>query len=173
MPATLTDNQKAWVAELRSGNRTQTKQALKIVDNGLESFCCLGVASELSGLCIQRVSPHADGQIQFAEVGTEGNGLGDWYPSFPPPSVMYWLGAYAVEDYAESGDIHIDVPLEIASLPQQGLHEDARYWDDPNCKEERPLIRECMSAAELNDLGFTFSQIADVIEYFGIKQSQA
>lgn len=161
MAALLTDNQKAWVAELRSGNRRQTNGVLKRVEAGEESFCCLGVASEMSGLCVQSKTNHDRSYINvmFTPVGRESK-----YETFPPGEVLVWLGA-ADSGTTNGGDVVLDVPRKIELLEMQGARSDFDYYEVGNPRSELGG----MTAANLNDDGFTFEMIADCIEYFGIK----
>lgn len=46
----MNENAKAWVAALRSGNWEQATCALRKEKDRTTSFCCLGVANEMSGL---------------------------------------------------------------------------------------------------------------------------
>jgi hypothetical protein len=130
-------NQEAkqqWVTELRSGNYQQTNGYLR--RNGEhEGYCCLGVLCELA------VQANV---IPVAELDTvlvrDGN----------------------VYNYGRTDDD----PGSVAYLPRQ-----VRVWAELG--QDDPLIQlpeairdggDKESLAGLNDSGFTFDQIADMVE---------
>lgn len=76
--AELEEHRKAWIAALRSGNYKQGTQYLRRVD---DTYCCLGVACEISGL----VTPIRDAHICY----TYGQ---DFYNVSLPPSVRNYYG---------------------------------------------------------------------------------
>ena len=87
----LNENAKVWVAALRSGDYTQTKQMLHRVTQDKASFCCLGVACELyrdsvGGEWVAVGNPEWNEQAKFMD---DEGGLSD---SDLTLAVMDWLG---------------------------------------------------------------------------------
>ena len=141
----MNENAKAWVAALRSGKWQQARSALRKVENDTFSFCCLGVASEISktgewvGECFQdreqsaetakRISGKAFCDDCESEVET-GLDIACNHvvkaEEFAAPLVQKWLGMVS-----EDGDLMLD--------------------------------GKRTSLALLNDAGKSFAEIADVI----------
>lgn len=172
MAAQLTENQRTWIAELRSGARNQTKSVLKRVGaDGEVSFCCLGVAAELSDTCVQRRDEY-DERVGFLPANRITDQLGNEvspYETLPPGEVLVWLGI-AHEARVASSDITVDVPDEMRHLREQGTEDLCmRYYRDLDPDDDDRATLTYLSAASMNDDGFTFDQIADVFEYFGLK----
>ena len=139
-----------WVAALRSGNYNQIVGELQ-TDCG---HCCLGVISELAANA---------GAIANCELSnnhftyySSGDGLEQTY-SVLPRKVYEWLGLGPVEE--------MDDP------------DDADDWSDPTVLVTPDIQVRWMelksnwvgvgmptSLSALNDAGFTFNEIADVIE---------
>lgn len=135
------ENFRTWVAKLREPDLPQTKGALK-KDDG---FCCLGVACEVSGLG-KWIEEGQDGMTTFyytipiADSAAETRGA-----STLPVDVQLWLG---LEPYKRGeGDNPIIGP-KYTGTTRTGL----------------PANGVDYSAAEWNDEGKTFAEIADMIE---------
>ncbi len=107
-----------WVPALRSG---QYRQTTGILREG-NTFCCLGVACDISG-------------------------LGRWSAAF----------RYVVGGEQRSGGL----PIAVREYLQITLDSDLGIIPVLRDRNEDKVI-----LAELNDNGFTFNQIADVIECF-------
>lgn len=114
------------------------KQAQSVLSNG-KGMCCLGVACDISDL--GEWSPQRHEGFQYTPSNgdnPEDRGL--------PLSVSKWLG----------------LPTSAAHHPENPRIPGLRVRP-----ERRPADGdETVSLAQLNDSGFTFAQIADVIEYF-------
>ena len=94
-----------WVTALRSGNYKQTKERLHRTDN---TFCCLGVLCDISGLGVWESANLVDG-IMYTTKGGQTVG-------FPPEDVRDWAGINSV-----SGCIHLDSGLtSLATLNDNG-----------------------------------------------------
>lgn len=157
---------KDWTAALRSGEYEQCRTTLKDKDG----FCCLGVAT--------------DKAIKEAVVsGTwEVDSNGGWYYQDPdieeykesaalPSGVSLWLGTIhgnpAIRILFVEPDAYLDAfgdwKFEIDGEEGRSLPSTSEQWR----RSEHPsLFRQEFTLAELNDTGFTFEQIADVIDYF-------
>jgi hypothetical protein len=125
------------VAELRSGQRKQIQGYLH-VDGG---YCCLGVACDISGLGEWRVSRRSTNEkgiprsLTFYKYSTlDGRNESNIVLPLRVQTTLGWA--------TEGGDLDIERPEGDSKSGQ----------------------RDRMSLTELNDAGFTFSQIADVIE---------
>jgi hypothetical protein len=132
----------AWLAELRSGKYRQGKGLLRFYDKNWEeeSLCCLGVASEL---CVQA-------GVLEAPTFDEDESAYDYIDTTPdreditavvlPEAVQKWLG---FDPFVYDED--------------EGHEEYLVYVDDPRVNSE-------VSLSTLNDQGFTFEEIANIIE---------
>jgi hypothetical protein len=85
MNTLITDNQKLWVAALRSGEYEQGKGSLNPTAN---SFCCLGVACEISNLG-KFERPDTNPARSNYRVNTDD--LYEYRKTLPP-EVVEWLG---------------------------------------------------------------------------------
>lgn len=106
------------------------------------AYCCLGVACVLAGI--------------EAETHSEAYGLylfDDEYLTLPDRA-QEWLGVQAASPRIDFGDVD--------RLGTQGHHPDSEL---AGCYVSWPH-----ELSALNDGGFTFNQIADLIEYFGITE---
>lgn len=125
-----------WLEALRDPTR---KQAQGLLNNG-RGMCCLGVACDISGFgeWVSTESGKALG-FKYSPVHyAEDKGL--------PTQVATWLG----------------LPLGPAAHPENPRIPGLLVRDTFSALEGDDVI----SLAQLNDSGFTFAQIADVIEYF-------
>lgn len=77
-----------------------------------------------------------------------GTSFFNGYPTLAPPAFLRWLGL--LDKTEDEVDIYPDWPAGLSN-------EYGRYASD-------------LSAAGMNDAGFTFAQIADVFAYFGIRE---
>lgn len=128
---------RQWIEALRSGRYDQGEGVLHAVsDEGRDTFCCLGV------LCRIAANESAGIQVRPSSRGFAYGSL-DGFNEFEigvlPPVVMKWAGV-------DWNDYVVQFPKSLFSMHEGPLQE--------------------YSLAELNDEGFTFDQMADVIEYF-------
>lgn len=141
-------HRKEWLAELRSGKRRQTKGVLKS-RNG--SYCCLGVACDLAAVPVVYNGSYYFGKTDIPE-DEYSSPIYEPSEAELPRDVQEWLG---VEDLSSPGSPTLDILPVIGDLPAP---EGANYYTYD------------FNPASLNDeLGLTFSQIADMIEYFGFQ----
>lgn len=132
-----------WVAELRSGNWKQGKNALT---NGDGSNCCLGVActlAEREGVVKSWYSQgyHLFGSPEAEETYSWDNDAQSW--SSLPPVVGKWLGVDELDPYVSVPEDH----------PKFGRIEEYTVGADHKAR-----------LSVLNDNDFTFAEIADLIE---------
>lgn len=147
MKTTKPENFQKLLDELRSGERRQGANALRIVEMGVTgvevvSDCCLGVACDISGL--GRWEP-VEESLQRAYVTREGRST-----DLLPRPVLDWLGI---------------LPEDAFAHPLGGEHYNLRIPPAPvneTADEREPQTVE--TAAEANDGGLTFSEIADLLE---------
>lgn len=153
---------KEWTAKLRSGEYAQCKNTLK---NSV-GFCCLGVATDMA------IAAQAANGDWYDEGGPGGvwsfelNG-GGREVSVLPGNVPNWLGL--VHDNPSFTICFHDPDLRRV---WNGYIE-GYVWDSNGTishesfiQVERQNFSVFYSLAELNDAGFTFDQIADIIDYF-------
>lgn len=145
------ENMQKLVDALRSGEYEQVSGTLR----KLSGYCCLGVACDISG-------------------------LGAWEAN--DKAVPDALGNYVADSYVIRDELGIQIDADHAVLPRvvaqwldielsgqfQYFPPDERYTFNLNPEEyERDLSSVC-SLSELNDNGFTFEQIADILSNFDI-----
>lgn len=134
---------RQWIKALRSEQFLQGKQKLKMVDphrGDLAHHCCLGVLCELNGYREKR--PYGTSTVTFiSPKGREEN-------SFLPLELVekYELRYNLLASYLNNTPQRNNPMMFKAVLPDGGV--------------------EFYSLAHLNDQGFTFNQIADLIDYF-------
>lgn len=81
-----------------------------------------------------------------------------------PPRAAAWLGLSDTLDSAV--DLEPDWPEEISDLYQQGHR--LEQGPEPDNYVGRSQL-STLTLSNLNDSGFTFSQIADIIDAFGVR----
>ncbi len=133
---TLTEAQTLWVQSLRSGHYGQATNVLECVDTG--SFCCLGVACQLFAPENRQVRGN---RIFYGTYDPELE-IDEIDDTEAPKSVQHRLGLRAA-----------DGALATEHLPEDLVAEMRKTF--PNGQ---------ISLAGLNDLGWTFEQIADLVE---------
>jgi hypothetical protein len=161
---------REWLGALRSGSFPQATGALsKIVaiDNDgthVYGYCCLGVGSKVAGVpaILREFEEDMDGE-ELVEQDDPAMEFGAAYQSeLAPVEFVRWLGFEVAEDSESSSfDLVLDMPEEY--LAYQGPRGTA---SNPTAYESSRT--ESYTLSELNDEGFTFTQIADLIDYFGL-----
>jgi hypothetical protein len=148
---------KRWVKALRSGEYAQCKEQLVQVDrNGHESFCCLGVV-------------------------THEEGTGDWHLSENGNVLRYRdrngkRGRVACTvDLNKPGYVYVPAGITLSDLDPD-RHESDFDWEppevadrdiDPGLRDKIGLHNLAANAlAKLNDAGFTFDQLAFLINEY-------
>ena len=138
------ENLKRWTHELRTTKRPQAREQLAArKSDGSYAYCCLGIGERLVGR-----SP--------GSMTHEG---------CPSTSFVKWLGVDvpSIEVYNE----------EMGHDPDEA---DYRTWDLeldwPAELSPRDFGFDAVTAVHLNDtMHLTFPQIADCVDYFGIKEA--
>lgn len=138
---------------LRSGEYSQTRHTLCSIDkDGKSSFCCLGVATDLF------LKEIGEEWVKYEEYGN-AIGYADSDKYLPEP-VREWA-----EMAGSNPRFQIHLPLMTETLYRNsGDRTDYIHVDLDNGWDNSTYYLE-MTLASLNDSGFTFEQIADVIEY--------
>ncbi len=82
----MNDNAKRWVKALRSGEYQQTVKRLHRITDGVDSFCCLGIACKLYAedhdiTTVIQANTFEDDAVAYAS-----------YAAILPHQVQYWLG---------------------------------------------------------------------------------
>lgn len=143
------ENVATWTAALRSGAYEQTDGTMvRMVDNrdadSRLTYCCMGVAAVEAGATVSVYREGLDEDGAFYEAYCQDGA------DMPGRVTRSWLGLDVDMDDSEQ-DIHIDWPEGLLSR-----------------SDKMPL--DSITCSGLNDtLHLTFPQIADVIDYFGIK----
>lgn len=138
------DNVRKWTTALRETNSPQTQGRLaRDLGGGEIGYCCLGLGCEVAGIPSRsQVFGGDEPVIHYA-------GSSD----LAPRGFHDWL-----DNGQTRGDVHLDWPHR---------HYEQRY--DESATYGNPWMG--WTCAGLNDdCGLTFSQIADMIDYFGIKE---
>lgn len=143
-----------WLHALRTTDKPQAQQQLagRVESHGGDlGYCCLGIGCVVMGLepTYEKLNEYDFNYVEgepddFTRVTFEGE------PTIAPSTFGAWLG---IEEYDEPGiDPELSIPWE---------------YDRRTSKH-----REMVTCAGLNDdWRLTFSQIADMIAYFGLRDS--
>lgn len=120
----------------------EVSQAYEMLGYADGSRCCLGVACDVAGVSVDETMYHTI---------FDGYAIG-----LMPASVVRWLGFG-----------HLFPPGEV--------DPDSQEWDlvldyDHGVRTDQPWSSAAVSCAWLNDARLTFDQIADMVEYFGIRE---
>lgn len=158
---------KQWTNKLRSGTIPQANGVLaKPTDSDQMAMCCLGVGCAEMGY---EVIPKA-GEFAFLDPDEPGRS----YDALPPMKFHAWLGLLSEEsqenwaDLTMTGDVFIDWPEGMAFIGEVIESDTGANAVHPVDANEA----EVGGCAELNDHGFTFEQIADLVDYFGVRARQ-
>lgn len=105
----MNDNAKLWVEALESGQYKQGRGLLNQEIDGVNQYCCLGVACEVYNkanpdkeLCVEKINT----QSPFNEVF---NVLYDKESAFLPKIVQEWLGLKSINGSYIEGTVSITV----------------------------------------------------------------
>jgi hypothetical protein len=143
---------KLWLDELRSGKYMQGQGHLCVLDPGTEErmFCCLGVGEVAAGGVVDKspVDSTDDGR-HILSLSMQGDQ--EWTESLASPEFARWLG---LEPVSKTGSYLEEVDFVLT----EGFIKN------------RQGSRQKLTTSGLNDEGFTFEQIADLLEYFGIER---
>lgn len=164
---------REWVEALRSGEYRQLSGQLGRRDCDGTSYCCLGVLSTL-GLnwddapiieeksVIEDKSETSKTMLVFASTDIDGR-VNDIESSMLPSGFAYWLGWENEDDQAEYSFL----------FDENEKKKNDNYWEAwagglpprANAPYDKRGAHVSLSLATLNDEGFTFDQIADVIAW--------
>lgn len=153
-------NLHLWTQELRTTQRQQVNGVLgKIVavnqdGDPVVGNCCLGVGTELAGVTPEFPESFDDDRDEYVPAGEGDYGYYDGEHEFPPSAFFHWLDL----DRGEEQDLQIDWPVNRFGLPVYICRDGSEPMN--------------WTAATLNDgLKLPFAQIADVIDYFGVRDA--
>jgi hypothetical protein len=140
---TRTDRFRKWIRELRTTDLRQARRQLRVGNGVPEGFCCLGIG-------YRRMPGYSEDILRIN--------------SLPPAQWYDWLGV-PVNEFSRRSvkhglDLYIDWPAPLTQRPND------HGWSGPY------LSASLGTAATLNDQGFTFRQIADILDYFGVKEAR-
>lgn len=151
----MTEAFNAWIETLQTTTIPQADGYLSATLDGYDDavgYCCLGVACYVTG-DTEYLEPH-DHALLPVKVADK-LGLRKYYNYEPDPNSLKrsWDEMLADEDGGDGLDVYIDLSEEMYAF---GYTQDGTGMP--------------ISLTAMNDTGFTFYQIADVITYFGIKE---
>jgi len=167
-PSTEQKRRKEWTEELRSGKYGQCKGTL---NNGHGEFCCLGVGTDLfheatgKGRWTSTSAFILDGQ-DVPESACFPNEVHQYF------GLIHSNPSFTIQFVDENLHMNWNSELEDSSSPEW-LLSDGTPPPVPSgmsvCPDDLlrgPVFVSNYSLAQLNDSGFTFEQIADIIDYF-------
>lgn len=146
---------RQWTTVLRSTPSPQVTGTLvdEVVDTSghlVPGFCCLGIGQKVAGIPLNHSEDPDPDEGERRWQFTEGDDL-------PSERFLRWLGVDRVEGFGDS-DVDVDWPVELVD------------------REGYPYLASNVSpgggltCASLNDTTkLTFAQIADVVDYFGVR----
>ena len=149
-----------WVPALRSGNYKQTTGWLHTIDHEVSCYCCLGVAAELKGVTwtpgMGGSLPRSDGH----DIVFECQHNGDTAYSGLPETISQQIGILGE-------GLELPVP---DSMLEQGDYYKVFPWNGDLISVQKYYVNNesgtvwAIDLAALNDEGWSFDQIADIIE---------
>lgn len=145
------ENVKALLSDLRSGKFAQTHSRLGVRVDGEDAFCCEGVGSK-------RACEALSLEIKVTTLDASLNTDVWWFDgqqSLASGAVARFYGFEVSDNSSAPGWI-----VWLPSLPRY-----AGYSQTPNWRQQ--LL------SDLNDNGFSFEQIADVIEWYYLNGGQS
>jgi len=156
--AELTEAQQAWVNELRTTDKPQIDGVLKKVDKAGNTigYCCLGVWCEMA---MER-GTNLDVTFGFDVLGYLNVSF-DQNWSDLPPRAQEALDVFNSDPRIAIKNLKYDYGLPNHTV--YGIVDGEEFKQDTN-----PIYLIKDTLASLNDAGFTFSQLADLIEYAGL-----
>lgn len=150
-PIDLLYRRKKLVKALRSGAYKQTTQRLRI-DN---QFCCLGVACDLFGT-----------QVGYEDPTTLGAEVSAFWSTPPTSEIGDIIEHSFVVTISEDGDLsRTKLEMEGTILPPTVANWFGFTSNPILPVEARDRDGGFVSLMHLNDSGFTFYEIADLIEW--------
>lgn len=141
--STKPQNWAKWLTELRTTDKPQTIGTL-LDDVLVEDSVVTGYCCLGLGSCL---IPN------FDLPGQRGARMD--FNDLAPPEFIKWLGLWGDADKDEEPDTGYDLVFDFE-------WEHLRYDYSPDCSYP--------SASWANDAGFTFAQIADLLDYFGVRR---
>lgn len=145
-----------WTAALRSGKYKQATGVLAAKEQ--DTYCCLGLLCVLNG---GEVVENPNFEAGFLNLSTRKviKMDGHQYDSLPPIEMVDALGLDRRDAFVSEQD------GEVEQLAVWDMYPD---WGDVTGRDGEQFSVEHAIAA-LNDSGFTFEQIADIVDYFGVR----
>lgn len=140
------DNIMAFARLLQTTDALQTRGHLGHRNDDGEHYCCLGL-----GPC-KLIPDRVD--VEWVDDGAEELLYVDNFNGIAPLAFVDWLG--------------LTIPYLYERVGEFGIKVD---WDGTTDRDGVPLAHTQLEAlAGLNDAGFTFAQIGDLIAHFGLQQ---
>jgi hypothetical protein len=161
---------RRWAAELRSGSYVRGKGKLTQIVDGIDYDCCLGVACKMY---VRDVDPDYPRRIRrplaigiVVEYGDATHGGS--HTMNIPGAVQQWLGARnvsgAIQHVFMAAHPHVDSGEHVLQRSDDWKRVEKVMGDANRPYDQHRYMP--LKLTSLNDDGFTFAQIADVIEYF-------
>lgn len=151
----MNENMKMWVNALRTTSTPQAKERLASYDEeGQVGYCCLGFGCKIAGIERRDLDFLPDWVAESREPVAALFGAGE-AETLAPVEFMKWLGLVGDDVRESEWDLRV-------LWPESG-------W--PTTRLGRTFVdggSGIGTLAALNDSGFTFAQIADIIDYFGV-----
>lgn len=173
------DNIAAWVEQMRTTHEKQGKSHLCVIEwdprtqQEYKAYCCLGLGSkDLADVTVEVVRPDWLDDSAPDAYAEESYATFNEQSDLAPIEFRVWLGVLDEADTSSANpevDVYLDIPEEVAELRYQGPRP-SNLRDITTPPFYQNLYRDLFTAANLNDNGFTFAQIADCVAYFGLKK---
>lgn len=173
------DNITAWANGLIATSDKQAEGHLCVVnrETGERQFCCLGWGSAYLVPGLEIHWPEGDDFTAYDEHGLAVGMRDEESVQFgaaavngcAPREFIEWLG-YTPEPYQQGApnewDVYLDIPHDLRVRPQYDKPDDPMDHTSPLFDDALEMLT--LTCATLNDEGFTFAQIGDLIRYFGL-----
>lgn len=146
---------REWTTTLRSGRFQQTDGVLaKVEEDATTYHCCLGVGCEIANVTKDVHEYEYEDDVEEGRMNAETHVYYGKDPTedLAPQEFVEWLGL-TMPPGSPGVDLPIDIPI-----------------DHLGRRDREGVMSVSWSCAGLNDQGFTFTQIADIIDYFGLGQ---
>lgn len=156
-----------WADDLSATNLRQVAGVLARADDVVAGYgyCCLGFGCQISAPGITATPTEVDRGISQLLFGRErADGLA-------PIEFIEWLG-YDTDEIpsglvSSQYDVYFDFPTELRTRSHEDYNREHEGGDRDH-DDHGSLMFNSVSASTLNDEGFSFAQIADIIRHFGL-----
>lgn len=168
------ENITKWAHDLATTDVKQGTGALVLINpEGTKAYCCLGFGACITMTGVKVTLPDAEARYQAVDGHSVDDqpaavvdvGEGE-ITDLAPREFVEWLGYSPAALAGSSWDIFPDWPTNLRV--RSGIDQIERESGGNRNADGTGLPLVHKTLASLNDDGFTFAQIADVINHFGL-----